>query len=155
MALREYSAGQRCPGCGKGKLTVRQHKANWSPKLRQTFYYRRWYMCDNCGNTYNNASDKVHASGAPFAPVIEALLDDRRRPAPRPNAPAHTKHNNPCILKAEDDEPVFVLRGQDESSPEVILLWLSLNPQIPEDKFDDAIDTIKAMRRWPKRKEAD
>jgi hypothetical protein len=35
---------------------------------------------------------------------------------------AQTKLNNNCLEKAKDNEPIFVLRGQDKSSPKSYLL---------------------------------
>lgn len=62
--------------------------------------------------------------------------------------PKHTKHNNPCIVKAHDDEPVFVIRAQDRSAQKAIHAWLNLNPQLPMDRVADALDCIAAMDEW-------
>lgn len=64
------------------------------------------------------------------------------------NVPKHTKHNNPCVLKAKDDEPIFVLRAQDRSAQKAIHAWLNLNPQLPYDRVEDALDCCRAMDRW-------
>lgn len=68
----------------------------------------------------------------------------------------HTKHSNPCIQKAKDYEPIFVLRGQDVSSPRHVLNWLADNfEHISEDKARDAFECALAMKRYPQRKAAD
>lgn len=59
-----------------------------------------------------------------------------------------------CLDKIEEGESFFVLRGQDHSSPEVILEWLKINPQIrgyPSEKFDEAIACIKKMTEWSRK----
>jgi len=66
-----------------------------------------------------------------------------------------TKLDDTCLEKASDDEPIFVLRAQDISSPHVIHFWLSLNPGIPEEKKREALRCASAMLKWPKKKKAD
>jgi hypothetical protein len=66
-----------------------------------------------------------------------------------------TKGNCPCLDKASDEEPIFVLRAQDVSAPATILAWLKLNPQLPKAKREEAEDVIVKMRAWPTRKAAD
>lgn len=68
---------------------------------------------------------------------------------------SHTKIDNACLIKAKDDEPIFVLRAQDMTSPTVIKMWLRLNPELSMDKYADAIECIQQMENWPKRKMAD
>ena len=67
----------------------------------------------------------------------------------------HTKHTCPTLAKCGDDEPIFVIRAQDESAPAMIQGWLAMNPGISPEKRQNAIITMEAMRRWPKRKKAD
>jgi hypothetical protein len=43
---------------------------------------------------------------------------------------APPKYRNPCFVKAAPDEPLFIIRAQDASAIQVILLWLTLNPHI-------------------------
>lgn len=66
-----------------------------------------------------------------------------------------TKHSSSCLQKAGDDEPIFVVRAQDSSAPAVVQAWLIANPHISEQKRKSAINTMQAMRQWPKRKKAD
>ncbi|HET6207810.1 MAG TPA: hypothetical protein VFD98_13435 [Terracidiphilus sp.] len=67
-----------------------------------------------------------------------------------------TKHTDTCIQKAADDEPLFVLRAQDQSSPSVVMFWIACNfPNAPEDKLREAFDLALSMRKWPNRKAAD
>lgn len=36
-----------------------------------------------------------------------------------------TKHESKCLQNARDDEPIFVLRGQDRLAPATIRFWAS------------------------------
>ena len=65
------------------------------------------------------------------------------------------KNSCPTLKKVADDEPIFVLRAQDVTSPVIILEWMRCNPQIPEGKMREAFECVEAMRRWPKTKSAD
>jgi hypothetical protein len=53
------------------------------------------------------------------------------------------------------DEPVFPIRAQDESAPEVVLDWLKRNPQVPREKREEAMQFIGAALEWPRKKQAD
>ena len=67
-----------------------------------------------------------------------------------------TKANNECWNHAKDDEPVFVLRGQDVSSPNVVMEWISLNINTaPEEKLREAFECVMAMRKYQDKKIAD
>lgn len=66
-----------------------------------------------------------------------------------------TKHDSICLEKAGDDEPIFVLRGQDVTSTATIRFWLKMNPQLSPAKVSDAFNVIKAMENWPRRKNPD
>jgi hypothetical protein len=67
-----------------------------------------------------------------------------------------TKHTDSCIRKAADDEPLFVLRAQDQSSPSVVMYWISCNfLNAPEDKLREAFELAISMRKWPIQKAAD
>jgi hypothetical protein len=35
-----------------------------------------------------------------------------------------------CWEKADLDEPLFVLRAQDATAPEVVEFWIKINPQV-------------------------
>jgi hypothetical protein len=61
-----------------------------------------------------------------------------------------------CWEKAAPDEPLFVLRAQDVTAPDVIEFWISLNPQIQfTPKGYEAQELANAMRQWQNRKLAD
>lgn len=68
-----------------------------------------------------------------------------------------TKHNNPCIEKAGDTEPIFVLRAQDKTAPAVVAYWMNLNVETIKhpDKLNKAFQTLIAMRDWKPRRHAD
>lgn len=56
-----------------------------------------------------------------------------------------------CLDKIKEGESFFVLRGQDITSPVVILEWLQLNQQIlSTEKFDESIACIHRMVEWHK-----
>jgi len=62
----------------------------------------------------------------------------------------HTKHTEPCLLKAADDEPIWVLRGQDQTTPRAIRAWAMLAEQegAPRAKVEEALDDAKAIEAW-------
>lgn len=61
-----------------------------------------------------------------------------------------TKHDEPCLQKAADDEPIWVLRGQDATAPFVIRAWArhaeanGVNGAKVETALNDAAD----MEAW-------
>jgi hypothetical protein len=62
-----------------------------------------------------------------------------------------------CMAKASDNEPVFVLRAQDVTSPQVVREWArlaALNGCTPA-KVEAALATATAMEQWPHRKQPD
>lgn len=61
---------------------------------------------------------------------------------------------NSCLNKAADDEPVFVLRGQDMCAPQHVRDWADhaeLRGCAPE-KVAEARALANAMEQWPTRK---
>lgn len=72
-----------------------------------------------------------------------------------------TKHDDSCLAKAGDDEPIFVLRAQDELAPDIVDEWAtrvnmcyamappSVRASI-ELKIQEARDLADAMRAWQK-----
>lgn len=66
-------------------------------------------------------------------------------------------YKNTCktLAKVADNEPIFVLRAQDVTAPEVILEWLKLNPHISDEKHREAYNCAMEMRNWKARKAAD
>lgn len=63
----------------------------------------------------------------------------------------------PCYDKARADEPIFVLRAQDLSSPGVVLEWIKANIETaPPAKLRQAFESALAMSTYGKmRKKAD
>lgn len=67
-----------------------------------------------------------------------------------------TKKTSPCLLKAGEDEPIFVLRAQDFTSPQLILEWIKINfDTCPNEKLTMAFISALEMKEWPNRKTAD
>jgi len=71
--------------------------------------------------------------------------------------------DSPCIVKASDDEPIFVLRGQDELAAGVVANWASRYAEhhqtgdvtLPADKeltYDDALECAREMALFPGRR---
>lgn len=62
-----------------------------------------------------------------------------------------------CLGKANDAEPVFVLRAQDIHAAGLIEQWADLAEEdgCPADKVADARNVVAAMRAWPKRRYPD
>lgn len=69
-----------------------------------------------------------------------------------------TKLNDPCIIAAEDDEPLFVLRANDELAPDVVRYWAGLygNKHVTAGtltparhaKLLEATDQARRMEEW-------
>lgn len=63
---------------------------------------------------------------------------------------------NSCISKADLDEPIFVLRANDELAPDIVRAWAvtyrsAKGPNItPEQrrKADEALELAAAMEAW-------
>lgn len=66
------------------------------------------------------------------------------------------KNLDSCLEKAGDDEPIFVLRAQDTSSPKVVLHWIAKNFETcPNEKLREAFEHALLMKAWANRKTAD
>jgi hypothetical protein len=65
-----------------------------------------------------------------------------------------TKHNSVSLKKANDDEPIFVLRAQDRLAAEAVRYWAEQAQQAgsSEAKVAEAREIAAAMERWPTRK---
>jgi hypothetical protein len=64
---------------------------------------------------------------------------------------------DPCLRKAAPDEPVFVLRAQDELAPMVVRKWVELafKAGVNNEKLIAADACQKEMQTWPTRKMPD
>jgi len=73
-----------------------------------------------------------------------------------------TKHTAVCLQNAGDEEPIFVLRAQDELAPGLVRDWAerfrnnheangSFNVHI-ESKYWEARGTAEEMEKWRSRK---
>lgn len=66
----------------------------------------------------------------------------------------YLKENNITWAKIHHNEPVFILRGQDNTAPEIILKWIAKNlDTVEEGKIKEAFQTVLAMRRYDKRRD--
>lgn len=59
-----------------------------------------------------------------------------------------------CLGKAADDEPVFILRGNDVLAGPLVRMWVELARLggCDQDKLDEANDLAEVMEEWPTRK---
>lgn len=62
------------------------------------------------------------------------------------------KNTYPTLAKVGENEPIFVLRAQDVTAPDIILAWIRANPSLPEAKRREAFECSELMRKWPKTK---
>ena len=63
-----------------------------------------------------------------------------------------------CLNKASDDEPIFVLRANDDCAPDIVMKWAFAYraskvaqgemTQRQMDKYEEAIDLAWQMRQW-------
>lgn len=63
-----------------------------------------------------------------------------------------------CLTKAEDDEPLFVLRANDRLAPQIVRQWAAAYRISKGDtisalqltKYYEALALAKAMEKWPR-----
>jgi hypothetical protein len=68
----------------------------------------------------------------------------------------HFKQHNETLEKVRPDEPIFVLRAQDITAPDIIFYWVQKNVDtVSEAKLKEAVHTALAMRRYDKRRDPD
>jgi hypothetical protein len=62
-----------------------------------------------------------------------------------------------CLGKAADDEPVFILRGQDIIAYELVRRWADIAERhgCGADKIKEARNLASAMYKWPTQKYPD
>lgn len=62
-----------------------------------------------------------------------------------------------CFAKAAENEPIFVLRAQDNLAPELIREWAyrARYHGCPKEKTDEALKLADLMAAWPNRKYPD
>lgn len=66
----------------------------------------------------------------------------------------YLKDGNKTLEKVRPDEPIFILRGQDKSAPEVVQHWIAKNLDVVEEpKLKEAWLTVLAMRRYDSRRD--
>lgn len=60
---------------------------------------------------------------------------------------------DPIMARLGDDEPIFILRGQDASAPLVVLDWIARNfATCPEAKLREAFEQALQMKNYPFKK---
>lgn len=66
----------------------------------------------------------------------------------------YLKEGNKTLEKVHKDEPIFVLRAQDNTAPGIILNWVAKNlDTVDETKLKEAYQTVLAMRRYSFRRD--
>jgi hypothetical protein len=76
-----------------------------------------------------------------------------------------TKHDDRCLQKVSDDEPIFVLRAQDRLAPALVREWVrqmsmhaalnNLNADEIQARAKEALELADRMEQWPTRKYPD
>lgn len=61
-----------------------------------------------------------------------------------------TKHDDSCLTKAHDDEPIFVLRANDAIAPSTVRSWADIAEGLgtPAPKIREARDLADRMVAW-------
>jgi len=61
-----------------------------------------------------------------------------------------TAQGKGCLGKAADDEPVFILRGQDILASRLVQMWANEARLrgCPEEKVEEALALSAAMKAW-------
>jgi hypothetical protein len=63
------------------------------------------------------------------------------------------KASDPVLAKLGDDEPIFILRAQDITSPLIVLDWIRQNfMQVPEHKLREAFEQAIVMKNYEDKK---
>ena len=72
------------------------------------------------------------------------------------------KHDDPCIKAAADDEPLFVLRANDELAPDIVIFWANAYlrkhtnagtmTEVRLAKYAEAVETAGKMEDWKRKK---
>ena len=66
----------------------------------------------------------------------------------------YLKENNPFLAKVLPDEPIFILRAQDNTAPGIVLNWIAKNlDTVEETRLKQAYQTVLAMRRYAFRRD--
>jgi len=66
------------------------------------------------------------------------------------------KNTDQTLLKVKENEAIFVLRGQDVTSPVIIMEWIKQNlPYCSDEKLRQAFECALSMRSYAPRKRAD
>lgn len=66
------------------------------------------------------------------------------------------KHDDECLKKVHPEEPIFVLRAQDGSTPKLVMQWIGENIyNVPDEKLREAFEHALKMKDWPVKKLAD
>lgn len=66
----------------------------------------------------------------------------------------YLKEGNVTLEKVRKDEPIFILRAQDNTAPGIVLSWIGKNlDTVDEAKLKEAFQTVLAMRRYHSRRD--
>lgn len=68
------------------------------------------------------------------------------------------RYMNTMLPRVSSDEELFILRGQDITSPVVVIEWIKqniLHPECSDEKLREAFGCALKMRRHPTRRSAD
>lgn len=62
--------------------------------------------------------------------------------------PVATRSQDKILAKVGENEPIFVIRANDEDMYEMTLIWLSKNPQIPWERKIEVLDIAEQSLKW-------
>lgn len=70
------------------------------------------------------------------------------------NVPLPEKFESPALIKAEDDEPIFVLRAHDKLAHFFVRQWAVVAKEkgLSQVKYDEVMAIADRMKAWPNQK---
>lgn len=149
-----YAYKRRCLVDNKMQWFCGQSGAEWRQPRQWTEEYFGWTTKEALLKEVQAYFDKMgHKCERVAAQYLICPLCKRKRQVGIEDA---TKANNSCIRNAADDEPLWVQRAQDKSTPKMVCLWLAENIEtISDEKARKALEDALSARRYHTRKAAD
>jgi hypothetical protein len=100
------------------------------------------------------ANEGINAIVGPQVPNTTHLTPADARRNDRVYGRAVMDHNSVSLMKADDTEPIFVLRAQDSLAAAVVRFWADEAEKAGSTpaKIAEAREVAEAMEQWPTRK---
>lgn len=113
-------------------------------------------QCPKCGSENLIYFDSDNDMCKDCKAIFSAVLTNVVPPVSRRTKKEKTPETCSCLQKLKEGEPFFVLRGQDVSSPKVVIHWIAKNfENVPDDKLREAFECALRMKHYSPRKAAD